>query len=98
MGKRFICGKQGKVQLQCKWSSLSKEFPYQLIVKEIKLQCVYTFSLYKSVLDIFAVSKPCFVIGHPNYGSVGEVIAYIIGIDIIIFIIIHNYCILYTYR
>ncbi|XP_008211726.2 5'-3' exoribonuclease 1 [Nasonia vitripennis] len=71
MGKRYVYGNSGKVQLQTRWSTLSKICPYQLIVKEAKFLSVDL--MYKSIRDIFATSDCCFMLGYPNYGSIGQV-------------------------
>lgn len=48
-------------------------FPYQLIVKQEKAKSV-TFTLYKTVSDMFASSSACFLLEKLNYGSFGQVI------------------------
>lgn len=72
MGKRQQIIPSGKLQLQTKYSSTSKMFPYQLMVKEESTKSV-TFTLYKAVTDVLSTSSKCFLIGPRNYGSVGQV-------------------------
>lgn len=62
----------GKLQLQTRYTSTIEIFPHQLLIEKGNEKSV-TFTLYKSVTDVFVDASTCFVIGQQNYGSMGQV-------------------------
>ncbi|XP_029664328.1 5'-3' exoribonuclease 1 isoform X1 [Formica exsecta] len=75
LGNKYIFGVQGKVTIEKQWSDFPTAYAYQTVVKNIS---VYSKKLpvYKTMHDIFVPGTFCFMLGHPYYGAMGEVMQY----------------------
>ncbi|XP_050453966.1 5'-3' exoribonuclease 1 isoform X1 [Cataglyphis hispanica] len=75
LGNKYIFGVQGKVTIEKQWSDFPTVYAYQTVVKDIS---VYSKKLpvYKTMHDIFVPGTFCFMLGHPYYGAMGEVMQY----------------------
>ncbi|XP_014211300.1 5'-3' exoribonuclease 1-like isoform X2 [Copidosoma floridanum] len=71
-GCQYVYGQQGKMTLEKQWNENSIGFAYQVIVDEISVHDS-EFILHKCITDVFKVKDICFMLGHPHYGSCGEV-------------------------
>ncbi|XP_012226430.1 5'-3' exoribonuclease 1 [Linepithema humile] len=74
LGNRYIFGPQGKVTIEKQWNVFTTIHAYQAIVKDIS---VYTKKIteYETMHDIFLPGIFCFMLGHPYYGAMGEIIS-----------------------
>ncbi|XP_072761689.1 5'-3' exoribonuclease 1 isoform X2 [Anoplolepis gracilipes] len=72
LGNKYIFDGQGKVTMAKQWSDFPTAYAYQTVVKDIS---VYSKKLpvYKTMHDIFIPGTFCFMLGHPYYGAMGEV-------------------------
>ncbi|XP_011256685.1 5'-3' exoribonuclease 1 isoform X2 [Camponotus floridanus] len=75
LGNKYVFGVQGKVTIEKQWSDYPTAYAYQTVVKDIS---VYSKKLpvYKTMHDIFIPGTFCFMLGHPYYGAMGEVMQY----------------------
>ncbi|XP_011642826.1 5'-3' exoribonuclease 1 [Pogonomyrmex barbatus] len=73
LGNKYIFGSQGKVTIEKQWNDYPAVYAYQTIVKDL---FVYREKLpvYETMHDIFIPGSFCFMLGHPYYGAMGEVI------------------------
>ncbi|XP_076358060.1 5'-3' exoribonuclease pacman isoform X2 [Tachypleus tridentatus] len=72
-GRKYICEPSGKVTLEKQWSPNACPFPLQCVVKDLEVQA-QNFQQFTSVEDMFTTGTLCFMLGHPHYGCMGEVI------------------------
>lgn len=72
LGIKYIFGVQGKVTSEKQWNDFPIVYAYQTVVEDIS---VYSRKLpvYKTMHDIFVPGSFCFMLGHPYYGTMGEV-------------------------
>ncbi|XP_012251889.2 5'-3' exoribonuclease 1 isoform X2 [Athalia rosae] len=72
-GRRYIFGNQGKISLEKQWAEVPSVFPLQATVRDI---AVYdpSFVQYKNISEVFTPKSICFMLGHPHYGAMGEVV------------------------
>ncbi|XP_020295073.1 5'-3' exoribonuclease 1 isoform X2 [Pseudomyrmex gracilis] len=72
LGNRYVFDDHGKVMMEKQWSEFIVPYAYQTIVTDIS-----TFRtkppVYESVHNIFIPGTFCFMLGHPYYGAMGEV-------------------------
>ncbi|KAK0177026.1 hypothetical protein PV328_001116 [Microctonus aethiopoides] len=73
-GRRYILTSQGRLSLEKEWSNYPVSYAYQSIVKNIQVEDE-GFIVHKNVADIYVPRSFCFMLGHPHYGALGEVIA-----------------------
>ncbi|XP_012270708.1 5'-3' exoribonuclease 1 [Orussus abietinus] len=73
IGRSYIFSAQGKLTFEKQWSEIIMSYAYQAVVKDIAVHDP-TFIMYKSVADVFPEKSTCFMLGHPHYGAMGEVI------------------------
>lgn len=73
LGSKYIFGPQGKVTIEKQWNEYITFHAYQTIIKDIS---VYSkkLTVYKTIHDIFLPGTFCFMLGHPYYGAMGEVL------------------------
>ncbi|XP_022244143.1 5'-3' exoribonuclease 1-like, partial [Limulus polyphemus] len=72
-GRKYICESSGMVTLEKQWSPVASAFPLQCIVKNLEVQA-QNFNQFTSVEEMFTPGTLCFMLGHPHYGCMGEVI------------------------
>ncbi|XP_047351100.1 5'-3' exoribonuclease 1 isoform X1 [Vespa velutina] len=73
IGSKYIFAAQGKLSVEKQWQEMPTFYAYQTIVKDISTYCVNPL-LYKTIDEIFVPGSNCFMLGHPHYGAMGEVI------------------------
>ncbi|KAF7403530.1 hypothetical protein HZH68_006324 [Vespula germanica] len=73
IGSKYIFAAQGKLSLEKQWQEVPTFYAYQTIVKDISTYCINAL-LYKTIDEIFVPGNNCFMLGHPHYGAMGEVI------------------------
>ncbi|KAK0166620.1 hypothetical protein PV327_004112 [Microctonus hyperodae] len=73
-GRRYILTSQGRLSLEKEWSNYPVSYAYQSIVRNIQVEDE-GFIVHKNVADIYVPKSVCFMLGHPHYGAIGEVIA-----------------------
>ncbi|KAF7400707.1 hypothetical protein HZH66_005891 [Vespula vulgaris] len=73
IGSKYIFAAQGKLSLEKQWQEVPTFYAYQTIVKDISTYCINSL-LYKTIDEIFVPGNNCFMLGHPHYGAMGEVI------------------------
>ncbi|KAK2584112.1 hypothetical protein KPH14_006553 [Odynerus spinipes] len=73
IGSKYIFAAQGKLSVEKQWQELPTVYAYQTVVKDISTYCVNSL-LYKTIDEIFVPGSICFMLGHPHYGAMGEVI------------------------
>ncbi|KYN27760.1 5'-3' exoribonuclease 1 [Trachymyrmex cornetzi] len=73
LGNKYVFGVQGKVTIEKQWNDYAAAYACQTVVKDIS---VYSKKLpvYDTMHDIFLPGTFCFMLGHPYYGAMGEVI------------------------
>ncbi|XP_071639281.1 5'-3' exoribonuclease 1 [Temnothorax longispinosus] len=73
LGSKYIFGGQGKVTIEKQWNDYFAVYAYQTVVRDIS---VYSkkLTVYETMHDIFIPGTFCFMLGHPYYGAMGEVI------------------------
>ncbi|XP_043669186.1 5'-3' exoribonuclease 1 isoform X2 [Vespula pensylvanica] len=74
IGSKYIFAAQGKLSLEKQWQEVPTFYAYQTIVKDISTYCINPL-LYKTIDEIFVPGNNCFMLGHPHYGAMGEVIS-----------------------
>lgn len=72
LGNKYVFNVQGKVTIEKQWNEYPTAYAYQTVVKDIS---VYSKKLpvYETMHDIFIPGAFCFMLGHPYYGAMGEV-------------------------
>lgn len=76
LGTKYIFSVQGNLTLEKQWSESPVAYAYQTIVKDVFIHYKNP-PVYKTMHDIFVPGTICFMLGHPHYGAMGEVIALI---------------------
>ncbi|XP_011501827.1 PREDICTED: 5'-3' exoribonuclease 1 [Ceratosolen solmsi marchali] len=72
LGKRYVYDGKGEMILEKQWSDKPLAFAYQLTLFDLKVHEQYE-NPVKPITDIFTPKSVCFMLGHPHYGSMGEV-------------------------
>lgn len=72
-GRRYIFGNHGKLSLEKQWSDIPSTFALQASVIDLAVHDP-TFVQYKNIDQVFTPKSICFMLGHPHYGAMGEVI------------------------
>lgn len=75
LGNKYIFSPQGKVSVEKQWNDYPAAYAYQTVVRDIS---VYSKKLpvYETMHDIFIPGTFCFMLGHPYYGAMGEVLSH----------------------
>ncbi|KAJ8687572.1 hypothetical protein QAD02_023366 [Eretmocerus hayati] len=71
-GRRYVYGTQGKMTLEKQWHDIPTMYAYQTVVEDITVHS-QDFIQFTSIADVFVLKSICFMLGHPHYGSMGEV-------------------------
>ncbi|XP_057341540.1 5'-3' exoribonuclease 1 isoform X1 [Microplitis mediator] len=72
-GRRYILSNQGRLSLEKEWSNYPFCYAYQTTVRDIEVE-QEGFITHKNISDIYVPKSICFMLGHPHYGAMGEVI------------------------
>ncbi|XP_071945753.1 5'-3' exoribonuclease 1-like [Antedon mediterranea] len=78
MGRRYICGSQGKVTLEKEWADIPVIYAGHMIIKNISVHDP-TFQQFKTLQELFQVGKTCFMLGSPHYGHMAKVVEVVDG-------------------
>ncbi|XP_043280589.1 5'-3' exoribonuclease 1 [Venturia canescens] len=72
-GRQYILTAQGRMSLEKTWSTHPTPYAHQAIVTDIAVHDPgYVHNL--NITDVFTVKSIVFMLGHPHYGAMGEVI------------------------
>ncbi|XP_067006470.2 5'-3' exoribonuclease 1 [Anabrus simplex] len=72
VGRKYVFGKNGKITLEKQWNSQTNTYVLQATVKDITTHDS-SFVQFKMLSDVFPPKSICFLLAHPHYGSMGEV-------------------------
>lgn len=72
VGRQYIYTAQGKMTLEKQWNEIAMPFAYQVVVHDITVHAP-DYVQFKSISEVFTPKLNCFMLGHPYYGSMGEV-------------------------
>ncbi|EZA57402.1 hypothetical protein DMN91_008681 [Ooceraea biroi] len=72
-GYKYVFGPQGKVAIEKQWQDLLTFHAYQTVVRDLSVSNK-KIPIYKTMHDIFVPGIICFMLGHPCYGAMGEVL------------------------
>ncbi|KAG7212279.1 hypothetical protein KM043_012607 [Ampulex compressa] len=73
VGIKYTLESQGKVTFEKEWQGVPVPYAYQTIVKDITSFSVDTLK-YNNINEVFTPGSICFMLGHPHYASMGEVL------------------------
>ncbi|KYM94136.1 PREDICTED: 5'-3' exoribonuclease 1 [Cyphomyrmex costatus] len=73
LGNKHVFGVYGKVTVEKQWNDYVAAHAYQTVVKDISVYSK-TLPVYETMHDIFIPGTFCFMLGHPYYGAMGEVV------------------------
>lgn len=72
LGRKYIFDAQGNLTLEKQWYEFPTAYAYHTVVRDISSYCKVS-PIYNSIHDIFVPETVCFMLGHPYYGTMGEV-------------------------
>lgn len=72
-GRRYTFSQQGRITLKKQFADLQSHYPLQTVVRNLSTYDQYN-STYIDISTLFAPGALCFMLGHPHYGAVGEVL------------------------
>uniref|UniRef100_A0A8C4ZYR0 Uncharacterized protein n=1 Tax=Gadus morhua TaxID=8049 RepID=A0A8C4ZYR0_GADMO len=72
-GRKYVPLPDGSVVLEKQWSRQVLNFPYQTVVKDIEAfdSC---HARFRTLEELFPPTSNVFMVGHPYYGALGEVL------------------------
>ncbi|XP_021920765.1 5'-3' exoribonuclease 1 isoform X2 [Zootermopsis nevadensis] len=73
IGRKYVYGLTGKITIQKQWCDKPTAYALQTTVRDIAVHD-RTFVKYRSLQEMFPPKSVCFMLGHPLYGAMGEVI------------------------
>ncbi|XP_043500398.1 5'-3' exoribonuclease 1 [Polistes fuscatus] len=79
IGSKYIFEAKGKLSVEKQWQEIPMFYAYQTILKNIPTYSVIP--LYKTIDEIFIPGNNCFMLGHPHYGAMGEIVGPKININ-----------------
>ncbi|XP_076050626.1 5'-3' exoribonuclease 1-like isoform X2 [Oratosquilla oratoria] len=72
-GRRYIPGHEGRMVLEKEWSSLVQPYAMQMVVRDLAAHDP-GLKKYFTVAEFFPPRTKVFMLGHPYYGCMGEVL------------------------
>ncbi|XP_076050628.1 5'-3' exoribonuclease 1-like isoform X2 [Oratosquilla oratoria] len=72
-GRRYIPGHEGRMVLEKEWSSLVQPYAMQMVVRDLAVHDP-GLKKYITVAEFFPPRTKVFMLGHPYYGCMGEVL------------------------
>ena len=72
-GRKYVCGKVGKITLEKIWSKTTQKFALQTTRKDILIHDS-SFTQYRTLPELYPDGSTCFVIAYALYGCQAEVI------------------------
>ena len=72
-GRKYVCGKVGKITLEKIWSKTTQNFSLQTTRKDI-LTHDSSFTQYRTLPELYPDGSTCFVMAYSHYGCQAEVI------------------------
>ncbi|PNF32574.1 5'-3' exoribonuclease 1 [Cryptotermes secundus] len=73
IGRKYIFGQTGKITMEKQWCDVLTAYALQTTVKDIAVHDK-TFVQYRTLQEVFPLKSVCFMLGHPHYGAMGEVV------------------------
>lgn len=73
IGRQYLLTTQGRMSLEKTWSEFPNPYAYQAVVADIAVNDP-GYVLYKNITDVYTLKSVVFMLGHPHYGAMGEVI------------------------
>ncbi|GLV41654.1 pacman [Carabus blaptoides fortunei] len=72
-GQKYVSTQTGLISMEKQWAKAESCYPLQSVVRELVVHegCATQFA---NIQDLFPLKSKCFMIGHPHYGTIGEVI------------------------
>lgn len=75
-GRKYIFTASGRATLEKQWAFVPSCYPIQVVLKDILVYVKFDLK-FQDISNIFPVGSRCFMLGHPHYGSIGEVFVHI---------------------
>lgn len=72
VGRHYAFGSKGKMTLEKQWNESIHSYAHQMIVHDIPVFNQNSVQ-FTSISDIFLPDSVVFMLGHPHYGSMGNV-------------------------
>ncbi|XP_015189014.1 PREDICTED: 5'-3' exoribonuclease 1 isoform X2 [Polistes dominula] len=72
IGSKYIFAAKEKLSVEKQWQEIPTFYAYQTILKDIPTNSVVP--MYKTIDEIFTPGSTCFMLGHPHYGAMGEIV------------------------
>lgn len=73
VGRKYIFTSTNRATLQKQWAIFPSCYPIQTVVKDISFY-EQNNSKFADLSTIFPIGSQCFMLGHPHYGAIGEVL------------------------
>lgn len=72
-GRKYVFTANGRVSLEKQFATVQSQYPLQTIIKDIAVHDQYH-SLFQDISSVFPAGASCFMLSHPHYGAMGEVL------------------------
>lgn len=72
-GRKYTFSQHGRITLQKQFAELQSHYPLQTVVRDLHVYDQYG-STYHDIAQIFPPGASCFMLGHPHYGAMGEIL------------------------
>lgn len=73
IGRKYIFMPQGRATLEKQFADIPSNYPLQTIVRDIVVHDEHN-NTYRDISEVFLAGSKCFMLGHPHYGTMGEVL------------------------
>lgn len=71
-GRKYVFTQHGRATLEKQYATVQSHYPLQAVVKNISVHDQYH-STYQDISTVFPPGATCFLLAHPHYGAMGEV-------------------------
>ncbi|KAJ9598748.1 hypothetical protein L9F63_026718, partial [Diploptera punctata] len=72
-GRKYVFGAMGRITLEKQWLDTPVAYALQTTVRDIAVNDK-SFQQFKTLNEIFPPKSICFMLGHPHYAALGEVV------------------------
>lgn len=72
-GRKYVFTPHGRATLEKQFATVQSNYPLQTIVKDIAVHDHYH-STFQDISTVFPPGSSCFMLGHPHYGAMGEIL------------------------
>lgn len=72
-GRKYVFTAHGRATLEKQFATVQSHYPIQTIVEDISAYDQYH-STFQDISTIFPAGTSCFMLGHPHYGAMGEIL------------------------